>query len=328
MRSQALALVALLALAGLAGCLGAQAEPSERRFEATGGKVSPGWAYDGQGIVPGNARLDGFLDDADNAGIVNVTFEYGGASYSVVFDRFAQAEGKEFMDGGVAFGLDEHGDSGVADASIPKIHAVAAAWGKATVLAGGAPLTADPWSAHLMISRDTVRGADGRILDAAGAAPYDPAKPGDATRVEDDAQVLFWIKHPQGETFARAPLNASVPLSFSGPTQTQMVDIPAEKGAAGGIVNFTLRPGQAPVAVGQFAFRLVNASGGVLYEESDPIAQNQPRVGSVELTAAMIDGPLQAQVEGAGAFDVVVDYQVTYEDRPFLVVTWDEVALS
>src|SRR5882672_248099 len=122
-----LALVLVLALAGCAK----KAGPSSATFNAAGGKVSDGWAYDGVGLVPG-ASLSGTLSDPDNKGSVNVSFDFQGSHYVVAFDQFAEA--KPFQDGGVRFNFDEHGTSGNGDANLPTVHAKAAAWGVAGVL--------------------------------------------------------------------------------------------------------------------------------------------------------------------------------------------------
>src|SRR5205809_1016879 len=109
-------IVLVLALASVAGCFGKKAGPTEHTFSAASGAVSPGWVYDGIGVVPDGATLSGTLNDADNKGVVNVSFDYLGARYVATFDAFAQT--KPFMDGGVRFGFDEHGDSGNGDASL------------------------------------------------------------------------------------------------------------------------------------------------------------------------------------------------------------------
>lgn len=330
MRAARTLLVALVLLAlPLAGCFGAAEVPTERRVSASGGKASPGWAYDGAGYTDAQATLEGRLDDAGNVGAVNVTFTYAGASYVATFDRFA--ESKPFMDGGVAFELDEHGDSGAGDASIPKIRANVAAWGLAKVTRGGEVLAGkagDAWSAHLMVSADTVRGADGKILNAAGNAPYDPAKPTDAKTTPGDAQAFFFIKHPDGETAARAPLPITGSADFAGPETTQTLAIPAEKGALSLTLTVNSTSGSTPVALGELSLRVLDAAGNETATGTAQVLPNQPASLALSVEGSAISGPLTLEMTGTGIFHVDVTGALLYDDHPFLVLTWDEVTLS
>lgn len=324
-----LALLLLVVL--VAGCAKEAASPDSRTFSATGGKASLGWAYDGEGLVPANAALDGSVVDSTDTGSVNVTFELDGSLWVVVFDSFAQASGKAFMDGGVEIDLDEHGDTGVADASIPKIHALVAAWGKARVLRDGVLAAPEPYSAHLMVSADTVRGSDGKIAKDDGVTPYDPSAPADARRVEGDPQVIFWIKHPQGETFSRAPAPVSASVSCQGPQCVQSAELAMEPGARTLDLNLSIvGPSDAlPVGpLGQAQYSIVDANGTALATGS--IAP-EPQPGApipvpVDLKDAVL--PLSLVVMGDGAFTVRVDGTASYGDVPFIVLTWDEVTTT
>lgn len=328
---RALLLTLVLALAPLAGCFGATEIPLERTVSAQGGRVSEGWAYDGQGFLQATATLEGTASNPDNAGSFTVTFDLDGETWAITFDQFAQADGKDFMDGGVAFELDEHGDTGVADTSIPKIHATLAAWGKATVTRGGVPVVGqagDLWSAHLMVSADTVRGADGRILKADGATPYDPATAGDALRVEGDPQVLFWIKSPDGEDARREPATTSQPVAFQGPSTTQTVAVDPGVGAASATINVTADGGSAPAGAGQLEVRVLDAAGEQVGNGGGNVLPGQPVLLTIPLEAAALKGPLTVELTGAGAFAARVDATVEYDDKPFLVFTWDEPVVS
>lgn len=328
MRVVSILLVAALSLAG-AGCFSKNETPAQRQFSASGGKVSEGWAYDGAGVASGSATLAGTLSNPDNAGSVNVSFSHHGSKYVVTFDRFSGAE--EFKDGGVRFDFDEHGDTKNGDASLPRMHVKAAAWGVAQVTRDGEALkgkTSPDWSAHLMLSDDTVRGADGKVLNAAGSAPYSPGAPTDAKVTMGDPQAMFYIKSPDGETARRGPLNESKTLTFQGPEGTQKVDIPAEKGAETLVVNVTFSGGQAPVGVGQAKVRLKDAAGNATKSQDLNILPNQPATIAWDIPAAEITGPFALEIVGQGAFTAKVDYAVTFDDHPFIVVTWDEVALS
>lgn len=320
----------LVSTLAFAGCFGDDPLPAERTVTASGGKTSEGWAYDGVGLAPGSASLEGTLDNVDNTGLVTVSFDLAGSRYVATFDTFAET--KPFQDGGIVFELDEHGDTGVADASIPKIHATIAAWGAAKVTKDGMPLVGaagDAWTAHLMVSRDTVRGTDGKIAKADGTTPYDPASPADARRVENDPQALFFIKHPDGETAKRAPLAGSAPVAISGPNQAATAEVPTEAGASGATINVTVTAGAAPVALGQVAIRILDANGTeIASEPAANVLPNQPIVKSYQVTADKIAGPLTVEVSGSGSYSATVDYVVTFDDHPFIVVTWDEVTVA
>lgn len=332
MRSSSRLVAGLLVLCALAsaGCFGDDPLPASRMVSATGGRVSEGWAYDGVGVATGGASLEGTLDNPGNAGSVKVSFDLHGSKYVATFDQFK--ESKPFMDGGVAFALDEHGGTGVGDASIPRIHALVAAWGTAKVTKDGKPLAGkagEAWTAHLMVSRDTVRGADGKITKADGTTPYDPATPDDARRVENDPQALFFVKHPDGETAERAPVTGSAAVAISGPQQTGTAEVPVEAGAEAATVNVTITPGATPVPLGQVAVRILDANGTELASEpATNVLPNQPVVKTFELGADKLAGPLTVEVSGSGAYSATVDWTVAFDDHPFLVVTWDEVTLA
>ena len=323
-------LLVALSVALVAGCFDKDEAPTERTFSASAGKVSAGWDYAGAATAPGSASLSGTVNDPENRGLVNASFTYAGSEWVVTFDQFAGAQ--DFMDGGVRFGFAEHGDSGVADASIPRINARVAAWGTATVTRDGSPVAGaagDRWAAHLMLSDDTVRGADNRILNAAGNAPYDPSKPADAKVTTGDAQALLKLVHPDGENAKRAPLNASNVLSFAGPETTLTVAIPSEAGAASLTVNVTVSgPQSAPVGVGRATVTLVDAGGNATQTQEMTVAPNQPATASFALAAADITGAFTLEVRGLGVFTATVDYVVTFDDHPFLVLTWDEPTVS
>lgn len=324
----------LLALAvGLAGCAKKPA-PTSLAFSASGGKVSDGWARDGVGLVPG-ASLSGTLSDVDNKGNVNVSFDLGGAHYVVAFDQFAEA--KPFQNGGVRFGFDEHGDSGNGDAMLPKVHAKAAAWGTAGVLKDGEVLKtsagATAWTAHLMLLDDSPRGSDDKISNAAGTAPYDPAKPTDARVAKGHPQAIFYFQDPAGANASRPPANDSKTIAIQGPNQTGSVDIPTAKGASSLVVNVTIGStapsAPQPVAFGTATITLRDADGNATKTQTiQPITPSAPGTAHFELTAADIKGPFKLVVEGSGAFTAKVDYVIAFADHPFVVVTWDGVTYS
>lgn len=327
---RALPLVLLVTIAVvLAGCA-KPAPVTTHQFSASGGKASAGWAYDGAGVTPASATLAGSLDDAANTGSVNVSFSYFASTYVVSFASFVQD--KDFQDGGVRFNFDEHGDSTNGDALLPKMHVKAAAWGVAKVTKDGEVLkgkTSDEWLAHLMISDDTVRGADGKIQNAAGTAAYNPAAPTDAKIVAGDAQVLFSLKSPDGESAMREPVAGAVKLGFQGPEATLSADIPSEKGAVELVVNVTLTAmDPAPVGVGRATISLIDANGNTTKTVDLTLTPQGPLTQSFVLKGAEVTGAFKLQVKGEGVFSANVDYVVTFDDHPFMVLTWDEVTVT
>lgn len=318
-----LTIVALLAVP-FAGCFGAEEIADERSFTASGGSVSPGWAYDGEGLVTASATLSGQANHVDNTGRVESTFEYAGSAWSVVFDDFAETA--PFMSGGVAFDLVEHGDTGVADASIPTILARVAAWGTAEVHRDGELVTglsgAQRWGAHLMVSDTTVRGADGRILKSDGATPYDPASPGDATRIEGQPQAFLVLRSPDGVDAKRQDVEIDESFRFMGPESTQTHVLPAR----GGAVKLDVVASSETVALGTFSVRILNAAGEELDAASGQVTPNADFTRTFEIPKT--EGELHVEMTGAGAFDVALTGIIGYDDHPFLVITWNSVTLN
>lgn len=326
MRAFALSLVVVSLVTG---CFGDDPEPNERAFTASNGVVTAGWAYGGGGEIGGSAEINGSTIDDANTGAIHIEFLLDDQPWVIHFDAFAQAEGRDFQDGGIEHGLDEHGDTGVADASIPRIHANVAAWGTASVTRNGALVTPEPWPAHLMVSRDSVRNG-GKITKADGTTPYDPGTPADALTVENDPQVLFFVKHPMGETFMRAPATTFLNLTCSGPQCSAPGEVLVEDGATKLVVNATGRPdGQLPLAVGRGVSVLLSDANGVqlgMINLGDIVAGPvPPPTGNTEIVLGPdFAGPVTATVSGDGAFSVAIDATAFYDDHPFIVIVWDE----
>lgn len=334
MRSSVLLLaVALLALP-LAGCFGAEKVPSERTVKAGSGKVSATWAYDGAGLEGGDATLEGLVNNPDNKGAFFANFTYKGAKYAVVFDAFQQAEGKAFQDGGVAFNLDEHGATGHGDAALPKLHALVAAWGTATVTKDGMPVVgkAGPaWMAHLMVFDDAVRGADGKITKADGATPYDAATPEDAKTLAGQKQALLRIVSPDGENAVRAPVRTDKNLTFQGPESSQTVEIPVEMGALPFVITVNATGGANPVALGQIKVDVKAGEKSIGSDAGTPVVPNQPYSKTFEVKADNLangTSKIVVTISGTGAFAAQVVATVAYADVPQMVVTWDNPIVS
>lgn len=182
-----------------------------------------------------------------------------------------------------------------------------------------------------MVSRDTVRGADGKITKADGATPYDPAAPSDARRIEGDLQALMFLKHPLGETFQREPAPQSLSLACAGPQCAQSVELAIEEGATSFEGNVTFVPsGPLPVAAGRGTLIVTDAAGEVVYQsgEQQVLPGPTPTTLPVSIPLDGAVGPLTLELRGDGAFSVTFEGTVTYVDHPFLVITWNEPTLG
>jgi hypothetical protein len=213
--------IAAMTATVFAGCL-EDASARDYHAAATDGKFALGWAYDGAGVLP----FDGFIMihavDRDNTGEAYAAGMLNGKRWVIVFDEFAQQGDRAFQDGGIAGGLDEHGDTGVGDASIPRVRADMAAWGTARVTVDGQHLPDaltgdDRWVAHYMVILTGVRDKDGKIWNAGRTAPYDPGNASDGYSEEGDHEVHLILR-----SHATTPPNAtSVDRSgTTGPTPT------------------------------------------------------------------------------------------------------------
>ncbi len=323
-------LVLLLTAASVtAGCLDVLTGSSGSRTVRAAGDAffsEAGWAYAGDGRHV-NASFEGKFDEAANTGSATIEVE----GFRVAFDRFFEAPGKTFQSGGVAFDIVEHGDSGVADASVPRILAVVAAWGEANVTSDGTPFPdpvtgAPTWLAHVMASDTTVRGADGKIAAKDGARPYDPASPSDARRIEGDRQLLFSLK-ARPRTMAVEPFNATDGGEVRG-EYNQSFAIPAQ---AGGRIGLALRgsgPGPFPAGLGELSVILEAPSGAELITLG---GQYSPADFPIEEDAAAIaleTGDYTVDVTGRGTFTYSIGMSVDYATELTLTLTWDDFETS
>lgn len=321
-----------LALAVASGCLGRGSDLGDPRVVRADSKAAfsaAGWAYDGEALESVDATVDATFNDADNAGSAVVTWMVEGQTWKAEFDLFAEAPNRSFMDGGIEFDLTEHGDSGVADASVPKILALVAAWGEARVSVEDVPLKdptgAETWSAHVMASDTTVRGTDGKIATGAGGA-YDPARPGDARRVEGDRQLLFALRpHPR-----EAPL-APFAENFTGDVVPQgETAFPFAAEIGGAIhVEFTAQGAQgAPAGVGQGSLALVSPSGTEVATGAFQVTPAGPATTSLDWLATE-SGEWTLVVSGEGAFSFLAAASVVYgSSDSFFTLTWDDFEIS
>ncbi len=321
---RALGLAALLALVATAGCFGGDEVPPVKTISASGGVASDGYAYGGQGLEQASAELSGWVSNPEDTGSLNVSFEFAGSSWEVTYESFSGQEA--FKDGGVAFDLVEHGDSGTSTPIIPTIDGEVVTYGSATVLRDGQPATdpqgnTGPWSAHLMLSRDTIRGPDGLITKADNSTPYDPSSPGDARIIQDDPQALLQLTAPSGPDSARAPATTNETLSLQGPGSSASTTIEAAQGATA-VINVTASGGSSPIGVGDVQIRITDGNQ-TLDSAEGTVQPNQDFTTSFEL-ADLNASSLDVVASGNGTFEVQLSATVTYADHPFIILTWDD----
>lgn len=255
--------VALAAVAAAAGCFGAE---DAKTFEAalTEGRMARGYDYAGTTLVPASGTLAVSLDAAADTGLVAGNLTVDGEPWGVLFDAFAEEPGKPFMEGGIVLDLAEHGDTGVGDASLPKLHALVAAWGTATLARGGLPWP-DPytgktaWSAHLMVTDTPPRGPDGVVAKADGSTPYDPATPGDARALEGTRQAILVLRSPPGQPNA-APYAENWTDTVTAPDYARDWTIATVKDAAIA-VNVTVAPATPAPLLAELTFTLLDPEG-------------------------------------------------------------------
>lgn len=336
-RTVVLTVTLVLAAGGLAGCFGAENSDlgDPRTFVAEGpAKLSmAGWAYDGAGLETVTARIEGTVNDADNSGSVVVSFNVSGQEMRIEFDEFAEADGKAFMDGGVVFDIVEHGDSGVSTPAIPKILALIAAWGEARFVVDGSPVadtnTGGPtYAAHVMVSDDTVRQADGKITKADGTAPYDPATPGDAMVIAGDRQILFHLA-PHAADGSGVAFEQNESVTVSSQEDVEEFPIPGTFGALGSV---TIRIGSpadpVPAAAGTLDVRILSPSGaeaGSATFQASPATVGQEQ--TIEWTFAEA-GEYVVRAVGSGGFTYDLAMRVDYAAPMSMTLTWDELEIS
>lgn len=313
----------VLGAALLAGCLSDEEQAPVRTFDASGGQVSDGYAYDGEGLESGAAQLSGWVDHEENTGNVTASFEFAGSQWVVYHDAFSGAE--DWKEGGVAFGLVEHGDTGTSTTIIPRIDGDVVTYGTATVLRDGQSVGGGHWDAHLMLSSTTVRGDDGMITKEDGSTPYDPATAEDARVIEDDPQALLQLTAPDGPDSARAAESGNETITITGPEASESIELGGGPRASI-TVNVTTMGGDVPITAGDIELRLLDEEGNVLDEAGGDVLPNAPF--ETTLSASGLNSTVVLEVSGTGSYDVAVESHVTYDDHPFIIVTWDDYTLE
>lgn len=318
----------VLLTTSIAGCFGGDEVPTSYNVSASGGVVSDGWAYNGTGLVQAGASIEGPVDVAADNGSLTVTFEAWNSTWEATHASFSGQE--SYKAGGIAQNLVAHGDTGTASTAIPRVNLRLATWGSAELLRDGEPYTiangsTGPWTAHLMLSEDTVRGPDGRITKANATGPYDPSTPTNARVIEDDRQAILEFIAPSGEDSARAPASVNESFTFGpGMSPQASVDVPTDRYSSA-VVNVSTS-GTQGIQAGDIQVRVLDANGTAIAEDSAQITPNQPYDQSFQLPSP--GGPTTVQIAGNGTYEATVTAQVTYSDHPFIVITWDEFTLE
>lgn len=318
----------LLASAALAGCFGDDAPPSAYQVSASGGTVSEDWAYNGTGLVESQANLEGAVDVEEDTGQLNLTFQAWNSSWTVTHASFSGQE--DYKAGGIAQDLVAHGDSGVSSTAIPEVRLDLATWGTAEVLRDGEPYSigegpGGAWTAHLMLSKDTVRGPDGLIADANETGPYDPDAPSDGRVIEDDPQAIMELISPSGKDARRAPATVNESFDFApGMSPDADVALPTEAYSSAAVAIGT--SGTEGVQAGNITIRFVDPNGTVLEEDEGEITPNQAYNNTFEL--ADLTGETTLQIRGMGSYQVTVDAEVTYDDHSFIILFMDDYTLE
>ncbi len=325
---RAIVIAAILATTALAGCFGGDELPTAYDASASGGAASDGLAYDGASLQEASATLEGSVDVSEDTGTLNISFEAWNSTWTVRHGAFSGQE--EYKDGGIAQQLTVHGDTGAASPALPEMQLDLATWGSAEVLRDGAPyaITGDAseaWEAHLMLSKDTVRGPDGMITTEDESAPYDPANPTDARVIEDDPQAILELFAPAGEDAARQPATVEETFTFSPGTSPEAdMELPTDAHARATVTVAT--NGTSGLQAGDIQVRIVDENGTVLEEDAAEITPSSPYEGTFEITG--VEGPTTLQIRGNGTYEATVTGQVVYDDHAFIVITWDDYELE
>lgn len=315
----------LLVATAFAGCLGDDSPPAQYDVQASGGHVANGWAYDGTDLQTSVADVEGFVDAENNRGSLNITYEAWNSTWEI---QHAQFEGsQDFHDGGIALGVTEHGDSGMGHTEIPRIDGRVLTWGTAEVLRDGEPYEITQpgtWSAHMMFNENTIRDANGQILQEDQSTPFDPSQPGNAYIQEEDPQAIIELTSPGGSDDAREPAMVDETIEIVGHEAQGSVEVPTSPHSRAS-VNLTTEA-EAPLQGGSITVEIVDEEGEVLVEDSGEVTPLEPYEGSWEIDG--LAGPVQVVVSGSGTYTANVGAEVTYDDHPHITITWDDYDLE
>lgn len=315
-----------------AGCLSDEKQAEYHAYASKGSFVSD-FAYDGKGVMPfgGDAGLD--VSDIDNKGILVAKGSVGGAPFVVTFDRFSEAAGKKFQDGGIAGDFREHGASGVGDRSIPEVDLAMAGWGKATISRDGKPYI-DPigggpdWTAHFMVIRNGVRNdtTGGIYQDPNNSKVYDKAT-GMGHSVPGDFELHLVLRNatpkapPQPSTIQQQDTTAAAQYSI---TKALFISAAAGSMASFNIsltgpadVTFTvLAPGGTAVGTPVRINTLQSSPPGS--KTTAPVSLATSTIGDYQIKATGMLGPTAGwEARGALTLPPSIVYNLWWEDLVF-----------
>lgn len=181
----------------VSGCL------DDPGFEALGSidRAMVGWAYNGRGVSPATGEWFVGVDPVTDKGTVRLSARVGEDSWRLVmkeFDPFAT-----YQQGGVRCNHREHGGSLNGGPEMPEVAVHCSGWGYATGIRNDQPAK-DPATgderllAHFMVTRDGVRGPDGRVASRGGSRDYDPNNAADARTYPGQEEFHFFLMTNDG----------------------------------------------------------------------------------------------------------------------------------
>lgn len=327
-RSRLLFIGVLVSLPAIAGCVDVQPNPVFEAKTGSGGHYYTGWDYAAanmQHITSGTLSIE--VDEVANEGLVEVTASVMGEVYTLKLTNFNHSA-DDFHSGGIAANFDEHGDSGVGNALLPKMHLLIATWGPADLMLNNNPVR-DPYTgnttfdAHLMITDTGVRDdATGKVFKADGTTPYDPATPGDAMIGSDNEAHLVLTSRHTGEDLPadEYPWEGQI-LQPLGVTSTTFNVKTTEA-----LVDITIDSGGDPQEVGQWTVELLNPEGFVV--ASDTFSNNRPEI-QINKTVSYSepgDWTLRVSADTLPA-DFSATILVVYPPKPMHYFFWEDVEI-
>lgn len=302
----------IVALSLLAGCLD-ETPITGYAAEGSDGWFTLGYAYDGRGVIGFDGNITITADESANTGLATVQGRLNGEEWTIEFDRYFEAAGKTFQDGGIAHDLREHGATGVADSSIPEVRVNVAAWGEARITVNDQtlldPVTGqDRWLAHYMVILTGVRDdASHTIWNQEKTAPYDPAAPTDGFASTDREIHLVLRSHAN-------PAANATPIALD----VQQVNDPQYRedrelfnnSYAGSRANVTFSAQAPPIGRSQFRFEVYDpdgdlvstpysTTGGPRAETSEPFEFEMAKIGEYRLVVTGVGLNGQWSVAGA-----------------------------
>lgn len=301
-------LLLLVVSIGLAGCLAEHVGlGSTPGIGAVGEEplFVVGWAQDGTHLR--QASGDGGLAvvPGNGTGSFGGEVRVDGASYAFGFEGFHGAPDQPSREDGIRAEFPEHGDTGNGHPEIPRLHAVAAGWGKVQMVVDGEtirdPLTGNRTLAgHFMLTDTGIRDDDTRRILTEDGDVYGPSEAGSGRSVEGDRELHVVAgsqaqaphepleNASEGELTPTEP-HAVVPVRVAAPNAAMTVNVSVDAAAGPGStvparVNATL-----------------HAPAGNVPRQAQLGGTNQTRNVSWTLDPVTRPGNYQVRLEGDGS---------------------------